>query len=78
MLIPIGILLTLWLLLPLLLPTAPQLTYTQFVHAVDDGRVASVAIDSEGAASGTLKDGTDFTTAIPIAISGDGLLERLE
>jgi cell division protease FtsH len=77
-LIPLGIVLTIWLLLPLLLPAAPQLTYTQFVHAVDARRVASVAIDSEGQASGTLKDGTGFTTAVPIALSGGGLLERLE
>ncbi|MEA2783721.1 MAG: cell division protease FtsH [Rhodospirillaceae bacterium] len=77
-LIPLGILLTLWLLLPLLLPAAPQVTYTQFVQSVDDGKVASVSIDSEGQASGTYKDGSRFTTAIPVALSGDRLLQRLE
>jgi cell division protease FtsH len=77
-LIPLGIVLTIWLLLPLLLRATPQLTYTQFVNAVDAGRVASVSIDSQGDATGTLKDGTQFTTAIPIALSGDALLARLE
>jgi cell division protease FtsH len=66
------------LIVPLLLPGAPQLTYSQFLRDVEAGRVASVAIDSEGEASGMLKDGTSFTTAIPIALSSDRLLERLE
>ncbi|MEA2783566.1 MAG: cell division protease FtsH [Rhodospirillaceae bacterium] len=77
-LVPLGILITLWLILPLLIRPAPELTYTQFLRQVDDGKVASVAIDSQGVATGRLKDGTPLTTAIPISLSGDRLLERLE
>src|SRR5258706_13775529 len=71
-LIPGGIVLTIWLLLPLLLRAAPQLTYTPFVHAVAAGRAASISIASEGDASGTLKDGTHFPAAHPTALPREG------
>jgi cell division protease FtsH len=77
-LLPLGILFTLYLLLPLLFRPTQQLTYTEFLRQVDQGRVLSVSIDSNGQASGTLRGGASFSTAIPIALGGDQLLEQLQ
>ena len=70
--------LTAWLLLPLLFRGAPGLTYTEFLHKVDDGQVASVTIASNGDARGKLEDGSSFTTAVPVELASDRLLDRLE
>jgi cell division protease FtsH len=70
--------LTAWLLLPMLFRGAPGLTYTQFLHKVDDGQVASVTIASNGDARGKLEDGSSFTTAVPVELASDRLLDRLE
>ena len=77
-LIPIGLFLTLWLLLPMLFPRGPELTYTQFLKQVDRGKVESVSIDPEGNAEGLLDGGVTFTTAIPVELASGRLLERLE
>jgi cell division protease FtsH len=77
-LIPIGLFLTLWLLLPMLFPRGPELTYTQFLKQVDRGKVVSVSIDPEGNAEGILDGGVTFTTAIPVELASGRLLERLE
>jgi cell division protease FtsH len=77
-LIPIGLFLTLWLLLPMLFPRGPELTYTQFLKQVDRGKVVSVSIDPEGNAEGLLDGGVTFTTAIPVELASGRLLERLE
>jgi cell division protease FtsH len=77
-LIPIGLFLTLWLLLPMLFPRGPELTYTQFLKQVDRGKVVSVSIDPEGNAEGVLDGGVTFTTAIPVELASGRLLERLE
>ena len=77
-LIPLGLLLSAWLLLPLVFRDAPQLTYTEFLQRVDQGEVDSVAIEANGDAHGRLDDGSSFTTAIPVDLAGDGLIERLE
>src|SRR5690606_30195300 len=54
-LIPLGIAVTLWLLLPILFRGPPGLTYTQFLEKVDQGRVASVTIEANGEAHGRLE-----------------------
>jgi cell division protease FtsH len=77
-LIPIGLLVTLWFLIPLFLGPGAELTYTQFLKEVDRGRVRSVSIDESGRATGELESGETFTTAVPVQLAGDQLLERLE
>jgi cell division protease FtsH len=69
---------TAWLLFPLLFRDAPELTYTEFLEKVDAGQVASVTIESNGDAHGTLEDGSSFSTAVPVELAGDRLLDRLE
>jgi len=77
-LIPIGLIATLWLLLPLFVGPTHQLTYTDFLRQVDKGQVETVTIQPSGKATGTLKDGTPYTTTIPVALGGGQLLERLQ
>jgi cell division protease FtsH len=77
-LIPLGSVITLWLLLSLLVTPAQKLNYTQFLDLVQRGQVGSVSIDSTGGVTGTLRGGTGFTTAIPINLAGDQLLQLLE
>jgi cell division protease FtsH len=77
-LIPLGSVITLWLLLSLLVTPAQKLNYTQFLDLVQRGQIASVSIDSTGGVTGTLRGGTGFTTAIPINLAGDQLLQLLE
>ena len=77
-LIPLGIAVTAWLLLSLLFRGAPGLTYTEFLDKVDQGQVASVTIASNGEAHGKLEDGSSFSTAVPVDLAGDRLLDRLE
>jgi cell division protease FtsH len=72
------VLVTLWLMVPLLLGPGAQLNYTQFLKEVDRGRVRSVSIDESGRATGELESGETFTTAVPVQLAGDQLLERLE
>jgi cell division protease FtsH len=69
----------LWLLVgPLLEEPGEVLSYSQFLAAVDDDRVEAVAITTDGEVDGRLTDGTEFTTTIPVSLSGDQLLARLE
>ena len=77
-LIPVGLLVTLWFLVPLILRPSAELNYTRFLHEVDGGRVRSVSIDVEGRVVGTLEGGESFTTAVPVQLAGDQLLRRLE
>lgn len=77
-LIPLGIVVTAWLLLPPLFRGPPGLTYTEFLEKVDQGQVASVTIESNGEAHGRLEDGSSFSTAVPVELAGDRLLNRLE
>jgi cell division protease FtsH len=68
-----------WLLTdPLLEEPGEILTYSEFLGAVDGGRVEAVAIAPDGAVDGRLVDGSGFSTAIPVSLSGDALLARLE
>ena len=53
-------------------PSTP-LTYTQFVADVGAGTVRAVTIGPAGQVSGSLGSGQPFTTAIPVALGGNGL-----
>ncbi|HEU4542145.1 MAG TPA: ATP-dependent zinc metalloprotease FtsH [Jiangellaceae bacterium] len=76
-LLPLGILLTLVLLiLPSLFGrSAPSMSYSEFLTAVEEGRVQAITIDDQGAVEGELADGTTFTSQVPTAIDS-GQLER--
>ncbi|HVL97738.1 MAG TPA: ATP-dependent zinc metalloprotease FtsH [Egibacteraceae bacterium] len=78
-LLPVGMLLSLLLLFrPMVEEPATELSYSEFLAAVDAGEVAHVTIGAEGQTEGELADSTAFTTAIPVQLSGDALLARLE
>jgi cell division protease FtsH len=63
---------------PLAEPEGEVLSFSALVAAVDDGRVEAVTITADGEVEGQLTDGSAFTSAIPVALSGDALLERFE
>src|SRR5947207_14880930 len=65
-LIVAGVLLTLFLLYNNLgrVTKPTELNYSQFISRVDDDQVKTVSIDSTGAVTGTLKDGTDFESQL--------------
>jgi cell division protease FtsH len=78
---PIAILaaLLLWFVVPSVqTSTTTNLTYSQFLNEVEAGQVKSVDIQSNGKATGTLKNGHDYTTAIPIELAGSSLLDTLK
>jgi cell division protease FtsH len=54
-----------------------ELSYTEFLSRVKAGEVATAVIDPGGAVSGTLENGGDYTTQIPIALQDPGLAEEL-
>ncbi|MEU9045690.1 MULTISPECIES: ATP-dependent metallopeptidase FtsH/Yme1/Tma family protein [unclassified Kitasatospora] len=58
--------------------TGTRYTYTDFTGRVDTGQVKTVDITDKGAVSGTLKDGTKFTTQIPTALDSSGLTRQLQ
>jgi cell division protease FtsH len=53
------------------------LTYSQFLHDVSGNKVKNVTIATSGSASGTLKDGKSYTTAIPPQ-AGQSFLNQLQ
>ncbi len=55
-----------------------NLTYSQFLNDVSAHQVKSINIQPSGQATGTLTNGHDFTTVIPVQLAGSGLLDRLE
>ncbi|WP_225848817.1 ATP-dependent zinc metalloprotease FtsH [Streptomyces sp. HPF1205] len=55
----------------------PSLSYTDFVAKVGAGQVRTVDINDKGAVSGTLKNGTTFTSRIPVALDTSGLERQL-
>ncbi|MDF2709860.1 MAG: cell division protein FtsH [Nonomuraea muscovyensis] len=78
-LVPIGTLVFLsWLLVSLVTggseSGAAPYSYTAFVAKVTAGQVKAVTIDDQGEVSGTLNDGTRFTSQIPTALD----VSRLE
>ncbi|MBF6557410.1 MAG: ATP-dependent zinc metalloprotease FtsH [Acidimicrobiales bacterium] len=70
-----------WVLLPTLgakkVPTH-SLTYSQFLHDAGSHQIKSVTIQTGGQATGSLTNGHDFTTVIPVQLAGSSLLDRLE
>jgi cell division protease FtsH len=52
-------------------------TYSQFVAAVDADHVRQVTITDTGAVSGTLTDGTAFSSQVPTALNPTGLEQEL-
>ena len=75
------VMLGLWIVLPSLpgrsTPTH-SLSYSQFLSDVSARQIKTVRITSTGAASGTLVNGHDYTTVIPVQLAGSGLLDRLQ
>ena len=58
--------------------SSTQLSYTQFVNDVTADKVKTATIDSEGGVSGTLTDGTVYTTQIPVALQDANLSALLQ
>ncbi len=79
--IAIGLSLVLWLVLPNVhsktVPT-DNLTYSQFLSDVSAHQVKTVNIETNGKSTGTLANGHNFTTVIPVQLAGSSLLTRLE
>jgi cell division protease FtsH len=78
-----AIALVLFILLFFVLPatriTQPvNLTYTQFVQDVTAGKVKTFTINSNGSASGTLTDGKQYTTVVPVTLTNAALLPTLQ
>ncbi|MEU7090637.1 ATP-dependent zinc metalloprotease FtsH [Kitasatospora aureofaciens] len=78
-LLPVAVLVTLLLLVlfsksP---PTGPRYGYTDFLNRVDTGQVQTVDVTDTGGVTGTLKDGTHFTSQIPTALDTSQLSRAL-
>jgi cell division protease FtsH len=68
----------LWLVLPTVHSSVPNLTYSQFLSDVSAHKVKTIEIAPEGSTStGTLTNGTDYTVVIPPQANQD-LLTELE
>jgi cell division protease FtsH len=79
-LIPIGMLILLGLLFwPSLLRSSPttQYSFTAFQNKVTAGDVKSVSIDSNGAVTGKLDNGTAFTSQLPTALDRSQITQQL-
>ncbi|MEU4116121.1 ATP-dependent zinc metalloprotease FtsH [Kitasatospora sp. NPDC028055] len=78
-LLPVAVLLTLLLLVLLAKPaaTGPRYGYTDLLNRVDTGQVQTVNVSDTGGVSGTLKDGTRFTSQIPTALDTSQLSKAL-
>ncbi len=55
-----------------------ELSYSEFLAAVEAGEVASATIDPEGRVHGDLTDDTAYSMQLPTAITGEELAARLE
>jgi cell division protease FtsH len=55
-----------------------ELSYTQFLSEVHDGKIATAEIDPSGAVAGTLLAGGDYTTQIPTALQDSSLADELK
>jgi cell division protease FtsH len=58
--------------------SSTELSYTQFVNDVTASKVKTATIDSNGGVSGTLTDGTVYTTQIPVALQDANLSALLQ
>ncbi|MCU1495266.1 MAG: ATP-dependent zinc metalloprotease FtsH [Acidimicrobiaceae bacterium] len=77
--IALAIFVVLYFVLPATRITQPvNLTYSRFLKDVAAHQVKTVTITSTGGASGTLANGTKYTTEIPIQLAGQTLLNELE
>jgi cell division protease FtsH len=79
-LMPIGILILLGLLFwPSLFRgnSATEYSFTTFQNKVASGEVKSVTIDSAGAVTGKLTNGTEFTSRLPVALNRAPITEQL-
>jgi len=77
----VGFILTIVLLLlwPMRSSNAPtELSYSQFLSDVQDGKIATAVIDPSGAVTGTINGGGTYTTQIPVALQDSGLADELK
>ena len=74
----VGLAVTLLLLfLPLGKAQSTELSYTQFLNKVAANQVKSATIDPDGSVTGTLSNGTDYTSQIPVALQDTTLTQQL-
>jgi cell division protease FtsH len=64
--------------LPLGKAGSTELSYTQFVNKVAANQVRSATIDPDGSVSGTLSNGANYTTQIPVALQDTSLTQQLQ
>jgi len=64
--------------LPIGRTSSSELSYTQFVNDVTADKVKTATIDSNGGVSGTLTNGTSYTTQIPVALQDTNLSTLLQ
>ena len=55
-----------------------EIPYFDFLSSVEDGLVTSAEIQPDGQTLVELTDGTSYETRIPVALTGDSLIDRLE
>ncbi|MFI5615762.1 ATP-dependent zinc metalloprotease FtsH [Amycolatopsis sp. NPDC051903] len=75
------VLLMLALFLPRMLtktPPTPEVSFTELLARVDAGQVKAVEVDDKGTLTGTLKDGSRFTSQLPTALSDPRLDQKLQ
>jgi cell division protease FtsH len=78
-LLPIGVALTLLLLLkPQATSTPKSLSYSQFLAEINANKVTSASIGTAGQVTGTLVGGSAYTSQIPTALSDTSLPQLLE
>jgi cell division protease FtsH len=79
-LLPVGILITLVLLLIPHMTNTPSksFSYSKFMSEVDAGDVHTASINPTGAITGTLKGGDNYTSQIPTAITDNQLAPTLK
>ena len=58
--------------------TDDEMPYFEFLTSVDEGLIATAEIQPDGATVGELADGTVYETRIPVELSGESLMARLE
>jgi cell division protease FtsH len=74
----IGLAVTLLLFfLPLGRAPSTELSYTQFLNKVAADQVKSATIDPDGSVTGTLSNGKDYSSQIPVALQDTTLTQQL-
>jgi cell division protease FtsH len=73
-----GVIATFYLLFhPVPQPSVTQLSYTEFLNDVGTKQVQTATIDSNGGVTGTLRDGSHYSSQIPTAIDDTQLAQTL-